>query len=236
VKPVPRNDRLAAMDSRNSIHENIAELRGRIARACRRSDRDQSAVRIIAVTKNFSQQAIRDAISCGLTDFGENRVQEATAKLEQLADCRSAFKLHFIGHLQSNKVGDAIELVDIIHSVDTLRLARLINERAVKKVPVFIQLNIAGEGTKFGFGEDELDSAISSICRLPNLEPLGLMTIAPQVDDAQELRPLFAGLRKLNRAYNLRELSMGMSDDFEVAVEEGATMVRIGRAIFGERS
>lgn len=236
MKPVPRSGRLAAMDSKYSIHENIAELRGRIAGACQRSDRDPSAVRIIAVTKNFSQQAIRDAISCGLTDFGENRVQEATAKLELLADCRSAFKLHFIGHLQSNKVGDALEIADIIHSVDTLRLARLINERAIKKVPVFIQLNIAGEGTKFGFGGDELDSAISSICSLPNLEPLGLMTIAPRADDAQELRPLFAGLRKLNQSYNFRELSMGMSDDFDVAVEEGATMVRIGRAIFGKRS
>jgi len=124
----------------------------------------------------------------------------------------------------------------MIHSVDTLRLAYLINEQAVKKVPVLIQVNLAGEESKFGFAEDNLDSAIGSICRLPNLQTLGIMAIAPQVDDAQELRPLFARLNKLNQSYHFRELSMGMSDDFEVAIEEGATMVRVGRAIFGERS
>jgi len=224
------------MDSIRSIDKNIEGLRRRIDQACQRSGRNPSSVRIIAVTKNFSHQAIRDAISCGLTDFGENRVQEAVAKLKQLADCRHTFKLHFIGHLQSNKVRDALEVADIIHSVDTLRLAYLINEQAVKKVPVLIQLNLAGEETKSGFTGDELDSSINSIRSLPNLEPLGLMTVAPQVDDAQELRPLFARLNKLNQSYNFRELSMGMSDDFEVAIEEGSTMVRVGRAIFGERS
>ena len=224
------------MDSRRIIHENVAELRCRIAGACVRSNRDPAAVRIIAVTKNFSAQAIRDAISCGLTDFGENRVQEAAVKLTQLADCRSSFRLHFIGHLQSNKVRDALEVADIIHSVDTLRLADVLNEKAVEKVPVLIQVNLAGEETKSGFSEDKLDSAISSIYGLPNLELLGMMTIAPQVNDARELRPLFARLNRLNQSYNFRELSMGMSDDFEVAIEEGATMLRIGRAIFGQRS
>ena len=224
------------MASIQSIDKNIEGLRRRMARACGRSGRDTSAVKIIAVTKNFPHQAIRDAISCGLTDFGENRVQEAAAKLKQLADCRPAFKLHFIGHLQSNKVRDALEVADLIHSVDTLRLAYLINEQAVEKVPVLIQVNLAGEESKFGFAGDELDSAINSICSLANLEPLGLMAIAPQVDDAQELRPLFARLNRLNQSYHFRELSMGMSDDFEVAVEEGSTMIRVGRAIFGERS
>jgi hypothetical protein len=224
------------MDSIQSIDKNIEDLRLRMARACGRSNRHPSAVKIIAVTKNFSHQVIRDALSCGLTDFGENRVQEAAAKLKQLADCRPAFTLHFIGHLQSNKAGDALEIADIIHSVDSLRLACLINERAAGKVPVLIQVNLAGEESKFGFAEDGLDSAVRSICRLPNLETLGLMAVAPQVADAQELRPLFARLRMLNQSYNFRELSMGMSDDFEVAIEEGSTMVRIGRAIFGERS
>jgi len=223
------------MDS-SHIHENIAELRRRIARACERSDRNPSTVKIIAVTKNFSHQAIRDAINCGLTDFGENRVQEAAAKLKQLADCRSVFKLHFIGHLQSNKVRDALEITDIIHSVDTLSLACLISEKAVRKVPVLIQVNLAGEESKFGFAGDKLDSAVRSICRLPNLEVLGLMAIAPQVADTQELRPLFARLKMLNQSYDFRELSMGMSDDFDLAIEEGSTMVRIGRAIFGQRS
>ena len=223
------------MDS-SPIHKNIAELRRRIARACERSDRDPSTVKIIAVSKNFSQQAIRDAINCGLTDFGENRVQEAAAKLKQLADCRSVFKLHFIGHLQSNKVRDALAIADIIHSVDTLSLACLINEKAVRKVPVLIQVNLAGEDSKFGFAGDKLESAVRSICQLPNLEVLGLMAIAPQVADIQELRPLFARLKILNQSYGFRELSMGMSDDFDLAIEEGATMVRIGRAIFGQRS
>jgi len=224
------------MDYIHSIDKNIEGLRRRIARACERSDRDPSAVKIIAVTKNFSQRAIRDAISCGLTDFAENRVQEAASKLEQLADCRSAFKLHFIGHLQSNKARDALAIADIIHSVDTLHLAHLINEKAARRVPVLIQVNPAGEESKFGFAGDNLDSAVGAICRLPNLEVWGLMAIAPQAADAQGLRPLFARLKILNQAYNFRELSMGMSDDFEVAIEEGSTMVRIGRAIFGERS
>ena len=218
------------------IHNNIAELRHRIARVCERSGRDPRAVKIIAVTKNFSQQAIRDAINCGLTDFGENRVQETAAKLKQLADCRSVFKLHFIGHLQSNKVRDALEIADVIHSVDTLSLAGLISGNAVRKVPVLIQVNPAGEDSKFGFTGDALDSAIGSISQLPNLDVLGLMAIAPQVDDTQELRPFFTRLRTLNQSYGFRELSMGMSDDFELAIEEGATMVRIGRAIFGQRS
>jgi pyridoxal phosphate enzyme (YggS family) len=224
------------MDSIWNIHTNIEGLRSRIARACDRCGRDPAAVKIIAVSKNFSPRAIRDAISCGLTDFGENRVQEAAAKLKQLADCRHSFKLHFIGHLQSNKAGDALEIADIIHSVDSLRLAGRINVTADRKVPVLIQVNLAGEESKYGFANDELDSALRSISALPNLEVLGLMAIAPQVDDAQELRPLFAGLNVLNQSHGFRELSMGMSDDFEVAVEQGSTMVRIGRAIFGERS
>ena len=224
------------MDSSRNICKNIEGLRCRIARACERSGRDPSAVKIVAVTKNFSHEAIRDALGCGLTDFGENRVQEAAAKLKQLVDCRASFKLHFIGHLQSNKARDALEIADIIHSVDTLNLACLIDEKAARKVPVLIQVNLAGEESKFGFAGDKLDSAVRSICQLPNLDVLGLMAIAPQVNDEQKLRPLFAGLKILNQSYNFMELSMGMSDDFEIAIEEGSTMVRIGRAIFGQRS
>jgi hypothetical protein len=224
------------MDSIQNIDKNIEALRRRIARACGRGDRDPSAVRIVAVTKNFSHQAIRDAMCCGLADFGENRVQEAAAKLKQMEDCRAAFRLHFIGHLQSNKVRDALEIADVVHSVDSLRLAGLINETAARKIPVLIQVNLAGEESKSGLAGDMLDGAVNSIRALPNLETWGLMTIAPQVDDPQELRPLFARLRMLNQSFGFSELSMGMSDDFEVAIEEGSTMVRIGRAIFGERS
>ena len=220
----------------NSIESNIEILRGRIEKACRRSRRDASAVKLIAVTKNFDSHAVRAALDCGLSDFGENRVQEALSKYGELADIRSRISLHYIGHLQSNKIRDALQIVDIIHSIDTVHLAELLNEKAGRPVPVFLQVNLAGEHTKYGFSREELDSAVGSISALPNIVILGLMTIAPITSKAEEIRPLFASLRGLNSAYGFKELSMGMTDDFEVAVEEGATMIRIGRAIFGARS
>jgi pyridoxal phosphate enzyme (YggS family) len=220
----------------HSIESNIEILRGRIERACRRSSRDVSEVKLIAVTKNFDSHVVRTALDCGLTDFGENRVQEALSKYGELADIRSKLGLHYIGHLQSNKIRDALQIVDIIHSIDTLRLAELVSEKAVSPVPVFLQVNLAGEHTKYGFSQVELDPAVESISALPNMVILGLMTIAPFSSNVEETRPLFAALKGLNSAYGFKELSMGMTDDFEVAVEEGATMIRIGRAIFGERS
>jgi hypothetical protein len=220
----------------HSIEGNVEILRDRIEKACRRSSRDVSAVKLIAVTKNFDSHAVRTALDCGLRDFGENRVQEASSKYAELADVRSKLTLHYIGHLQSNKVRDALQTVDIIHSIDTVHLAELISEKAGRPVPVLLQVNLAGEHTKSGFSREELDAAVGSISALPNIVILGLMTIAPVSDNAEETRPLFTVLRGLNSSYGFKELSMGMTDDFEVAVEEGATMIRIGRAIFGARS
>jgi pyridoxal phosphate enzyme (YggS family) len=221
---------------RESIGRNVEMLRGRIEKACRRARRDVSEVRLIAVAKNFDSRAVRAALDCGLRDFGENRVQEAVSKYVELADIRRQITLHYIGHLQSNKAGDALQTVDIIHSIDTLRLAELLSGKAGGKVPVFLQVNLAGEQTKYGFSREGLDRSVGSVSALPHIEILGLMTIAPFYTDAEQARPLFAELRELNSGYGFKELSMGMTDDFEVAVEEGATMLRIGRAIFGERS
>ena len=219
-----------------SIGHNVEILRGRIEKACRKGRRDVSEVKLIAVAKNFDSRVIRTALDCGLRDFGENRVQEAVGKYSELADVRRQITLHYIGHLQSNKAGDALQAVDIIHSIDTVRLAELLSGKAGRPVPVFLQVNLAGEQTKYGFSREGLDQAIESISALPNITILGLMTIAPVCSDAEEARPVFAALRGLNSACGFKELSMGMTDDFEVAVEEGATMIRIGRAIFGERS
>jgi len=219
-----------------SIGHNIEFLRGRIEKACRRSKRDTSEIKLITVAKNFDSRVVRAAIDCGLSDFGENRVQEAVAKYAELADLRQRIKLHFIGHLQSNKVRDALQIVDIIHSIDTIRLASLVSEKAGRQVPVLLEVNLTGEQTKYGFTRGELGRAVDLISALPNIVILGLMTIAPVFCDSEEARPIFARLRDLNSVYGFKELSMGMTDDFEVAIEEGATMIRIGRAIFGARS
>jgi PLP dependent protein len=220
----------------NSIEGNVKILRDRIEKACHRSNRDVSEVKLIAVAKNFDSHAVRAALDCGLRDFGENRVQEALSKYGELADIRSRIALHYIGHLQSNKIRDALQIIDIIHSIDTVHLAELISQKAGRPVPAFLQVNLAGEHAKYGFSREELDTAVGTISALPNIVILGLMTIAPITNEAEEIRPLFASLRVLNSAYGFKELSMGMTDDFEVAVEEGATMIRIGRAIFGARS
>jgi len=221
---------------RESIGRNIEILRERIESACRRCNRDISEVKLIAVAKNFDSLAVRAAFDCGLSDFGENRVQEAISKYADLADIRKKLTLHYIGHLQSNKVRDALSIVDIIHSIDTVRLAALLSEKAGNQVPVLLEVNLAGEQTKYGFSREELDRAVETISALPNIKMLGLMTIAPVFSNAEDARPVFAALKSLNSGYGFEELSMGMTDDFEVAIEEGATMIRIGRAIFGARS
>ncbi len=223
-------------DPGRSIAANVENMQRRLAAACEQGGRDISTVKVVAVTKNFPAVAVRMAFQCGLRHFGENKLQEAQAKYAELGDIRSELTLHFIGHLQTNKVKDAVRTVDIIQSVDSLRLANLLNENTVKKLPILIQVNIAEEETKYGFPVGDLDANVKAIAALPNLEVLGLMTIAPLADDPEEVRPVFRKLRKLNEHFGFKELSMGMTDDFEVAVEEGATMIRIGRAIFGERS
>jgi len=229
-------DKSEADDPGRTIAANVESVRQRLAAACKRSGREISTVKVVAVTKNFPAEAVRMAFQSGLRHFGENRVQEAQAKYAELGDIRSKLTLHFIGHLQTNKARDTVKTVDIIQSVDSLRLANLLNGNATKKMPVLIQVNIAWEDSKYGFSVDDLDASVKAIEELPNLELLGLMTIAPAVDDPEKVRPVFRKLRDLNERFGFKELSMGMTDDFEVAVEEGATMVRIGRAIFGERS
>jgi len=220
----------------DAIAGNVQWVNKRIAVACEKGHRELSSVRLIAVTKNSPSKIVRLAYQCGIHDFGENRVQEAVPKFKEIYDIRSLIRLHFIGHLQGNKVKDALEISDFIHSIDSLKLAREINQHAARKVSCFIQVNVADEKTKFGFSKDELDGAVKDIVALPNIEVIGLMTIAPLTGSPEEVRPVFTKLRELNRGYGFKDLSMGMTDDFEIAIEEGSTMVRIGRAIFGERS
>lgn len=219
----------------NFIEANLEQVRRRIAQACQRAGRSSEEITIVAVTKGVSPAAIQAAFRAGVRHFGENRVQEAQAKREQLLSLEPRPTWHFMGHLQTNKVGAALRLFDIIHSVDSLRLAEALSQRIQGKIPILLEVNIAGEATKGGFLPNLLESAFQEIRRLPGLEVKGLMTVAPQAASPEAVRPFFQEMRRLADALRLVELSMGMSDDFEVAVEEGATMVRLGRVIFGQR-
>jgi len=217
------------------IAANLRDVQGRIARACERSHRSPGEITLVVVTKEVEVSAIRAAFDCGIRDFGENRVQEAEDKIAQLSDLKPDVTWHMVGHLQSNKARTAVELFDIIHSIDSVRLAEILSRRAEKTFPVLLQVNVSGEATKGGFVVGEIANAVNEIKRLPNLKVMGLMTIAPLAADPEEVRPVFRKLRELRDSLGLEHLSMGMTDDFEVAVEEGATMLRVGRAIFGER-
>ena len=218
-----------------SIELNIREVQERIAGACERSSRLPGEVTLVAVTKTVDVAVIRSAFGCGIKDFGENRVQEAEEKIGRLSALGSGVTWHLIGHLQSNKAKTAAELFDIIHSVDSLRLAGILNRQTERVLPVLLEVNVSAEATKSGLAVDEVTEVIEKIRQLPNLEVKGLMTIAPLVADPEEVRPVFSKLRELRNSLGLEHLSMGMTDDFEVAIEEGATIVRVGRAIFGER-
>ena len=218
-----------------TIEQNVRYVERSIAGACERAGRSPDDVTLIAVTKTIGIPAIEAAFNAGIRNFGENRVQEAQPKIEQLASLRPSLIWHMVGHLQTNKAKTAMDIFDIIHSVDSLRLAETLSQRSQSKLPVLIEVNVSGEATKSGFLLPEADEAVKRIGRLPNIEVGGLMTIAPWGSDAEEVRPIFRRLRQLGDALGLRHLSMGMTDDFEVAIEEGATLVRIGRAIFGER-
>ena len=189
----------------------------------------------MAVSKTVPPDRIDEALRHGISIFGENKVQEARAKIPLVS---GRARWHMIGHLQTNKARDAVELFELIHSLDSVKLAGELNkcaERAGKTQPVLLEVNVAGEASKFGLKPEDLPVAIQQIAALPRLEVRGLMTLAPFAEDAEKARPYFRRLRELRDAHGLRELSMGMSNDFEVAVEEGATIVRIGTAIFGER-
>lgn len=211
-------------------------VRRRIAAACERSGRTPDEVTLIAVVKGFPARVIRDAVAAGITDLGENRVQEAQAKRPELADLPAGVVWHMVGHLQTNKVKAALGLFDIIDSVDSLRLAEAISGQAEQPVPIFLEVNVAGEPSKYGITIADLPELLEPISRLPNVDVRGLMTIAPIAADPEDVRPVFRQLREAAGSLGLHGLSMGMTDDFEVAIEEGATHVRIGRALFGERS
>jgi pyridoxal phosphate enzyme (YggS family) len=221
-----------------TIAGNIAGLRARIATAAERAGRDPAAVRLIgasSASKGVTQAMVEEAIAAGLLDFGENFVQEAEERITPLGPLAAKATWHFIGHLQTNKVALALRYFSVVQSVDSLRLAQQLSRRATSPVRILLEVNVADEASKFGLAANEVSSMVDLVHGLPNLELVGLMTMAPAVTEAEQVRPVFRELRELAHANGLTELSMGMTDDFEVAVEEGATMVRLGRAIFGER-
>jgi pyridoxal phosphate enzyme (YggS family) len=223
---------LAAM----SIAENIEALRDRIGAAAERAGRDPAGVRLIGASKSVPPVAVAEAIDAGLHDFGENFLQEAEQRIDALGVRAGEATWHFIGHLQTNKVAAALQRFDILQSVDSLRLAQQVSRRATQPKRILLEVNVAGETSKFGFAPGDLAEAVAQIRQLPNLDLAGLMTIAPATPDPEAVRPVFRMLKQLALEHGLAELSMGMTDDFEVAIEEGATMVRVGRAIFGERT
>ncbi|MGB2694476.1 MAG: YggS family pyridoxal phosphate-dependent enzyme [Dehalococcoidia bacterium] len=218
-----------------SVEENLRRVRERIASACERAGRSTGEVTLVGVSKGFPPEAVSEAYDAGLRDFGENRVQEAEAKIEALAASGRTPRWHLVGHLQTNKAKNVTNLFAILHSVDSVRLAQAVSRHAREAVPILLEVNVAEEASKFGFTPQELAPALGDIKRLPNLDVRGLMTVAPMTDDPQRVRPVFRRLRELRDETGLEELSMGMTDDFEVAIEEGATLVRVGRAIFGPR-
>ena len=217
-----------------SIAEDLAGVRERVALACKKAGRRPEEITLVAVTKGVGPEMISQAHSLGIRHFGENRVQEAQEKISALKPLDITW--HMVGHLQTNKAKLALELFQAIDSVDSLSLAQALSRRALAPLPILLEVNVSGEATKFGFISEALPLALEEIARLPNLEVRGLMTLAPLVKDPQEVRPIFSRLRGLAQALGLKELSMGMSGDFEVAIEEGATQVRLGRAIFGPRA
>lgn len=218
------------------ISRNLDAVRARIGAAAERAGRLRGDITLVGVSKTHPPDAVAAAFAAGLRDFGENRVQEAAAKIDALRTQDVTPRWHLVGHLQRNKVAAALNLFDILHSVDSERLAEAISAAATRSVRVFIEVNVAGEASKFGVAPGEAAGLAERIGALPNLDLLGLMTVAPQVDDPEDVRRVFRALRELRDALGLRELSMGMTDDFEVAVEEGSTLVRVGRAIFGARA
>ena len=230
-----RPDHFPHIAGMNTLAANIEQIRDRIAAACRRAGRDAGDVLLLGVTKTVLPELVDAAVAAGLTVFGENKVQEAQAKIQAVAGCA---RWHFIGHLQTNKARAAVELFDLIQSVDSVKLAGELDKCAAhagKTQPILLEVNIAGEASKHGLRPEDLPAALAEINRLTHLEVRGLMAIPPVAADPEQARPFFRHLRTLRDQLCLAELSMGMSHDLEIAVEEGATIVRVGAAIFGER-
>ena len=225
----------------SELQENLTRIRSRIDQACERSGRQPDSVRLMAVSKNQPPERVAEAASAGLTLFGENRIQEAKVKIPL---CPGQLEWHFIGHLQSNKSRDAVSLFQVVQGMDSLALAEELQKQALKQarsLPILLEVNVAGESSKFGWNPDRLLTELLQLNALNRLEVHGLMTIAPYAVDPEQVRPIFRRLRELrDRCTDLMGapipvLSMGMSGDLEVAIEEGATLVRVGTALFGER-
>ncbi len=225
------------------ISKNLSAVTERIRQAALRSGRNPGEIRLVAVSKTVSPEKIREAIKAGVTILGENYIQEARKKIEEIG---GAIEWHFIGHPQSNKVKYAVDLFTMIHSVDSVSLAAELNRAAEKRnkiIPVLVQVNISGEETKSGINPEETARLLTELSSMDSLSVRGLMTMPPWFENAEDARPYFIALRKLRdelserhiKNISLTELSMGMSGDFEVAIEEGATLVRVGTAIFGPR-
>lgn len=227
----------------NYISENIDIIRQKIAKAAERAGRNPNDVLLLAVSKTIDNERIRQAVDCGLNELGENKVQEITDKFDTL---ERDVKWHMIGHLQTNKVKYIIDKVELIHSVDSIKLAEEINKRAAKcgrVMDVLVEINVADEESKFGITCDMAENVIRQMALMENIRVRGLMTVAPNVENGEENRPVFKRLRQLLVDINGKKidnvsmdiLSMGMTGDYEVAVEEGATIVRVGTGIFGPR-
>ena len=229
------------------LQDNLTRVRERLAAAAARAGRNPSDITLVAVTKTHPVEALLAAYELGVRHFGENRVEEAAAKLpafkQAVADPAVVF--HMIGHVQSRKAEEVAALFDRVHSVDSAKLAARLSRLAARPLPILVEVNVSGEESKYGLAaarREELFGVIEAIAPLPNLRLDGLMTMAPLVADPELTRPVFRALRELRAELEARypgltlpQLSMGMTDDYEVAIEEGATLVRIGRAIFGER-
>jgi len=229
----------------NRLDLRLSEVRSRIAAAANRAGRASEEITLVAVTKTHPAVVVREAIAAGAGDLGENKVQEAEKKIPQVG--REAARWHLIGHLQSNKARKAVELFDVIHSLDSpalaSRLDRICAESDRPELPVLIQVDLGHEATKSGVKENELSELVQAVTKCSRLRLRGLMTLPPFFDNAEDARPFFRKLRELRDRFSSEgvfgaqrgELSMGMTNDYEVAIEEGATIVRVGTAIFGER-
>jgi pyridoxal phosphate enzyme (YggS family) len=217
------------------IKSNLEAVQRRIFQACKRAQRSPQEITLVAVTKTVGPEIIEAAFNQGIRQFGENRVQEAARKIQLLSYLQPRPVWHMIGHLQSNKVKTALAVFDVIQTIDSIELADAVNKRTSQNIPVLLQVNIAAEPSKTGFRLSEIESAFQEISKFSRIEIQGLMTVAPPVDNPEEVRPIFRRLREIRDRFHLKHLSMGMSDDFEVALEEGATVIRLGRVIFGER-
>ena len=226
-----------------SIKENIDVLNKRIEDACKRCGRDRNEVLFLVVSKTIEVERIKEAVACGMTSLGENKVQEIMDKYEPMGE---GIKWHLIGHLQTNKVKYIIDKVELIHSVDSIKLAEEISKRAVQKnvtANILLEVNVGGEQSKFGITPEECEDMVRQISTMPNVVIKGLMTVAPPVETPEENRKYFRQMKQLlvdinNKKIdnvNMDILSMGMTGDYEVAVEEGATIVRVGTGIFGPR-